>query len=217
MANEQGTSKCGCGNPNCQSYVAHDIQVLSVNEAMRKRPAMYVGPLDDPKTPTNLLKEALCVAIDKVDEVKDLRISLGYRIGDARISFDVSFPVNLHKNGKRMAELLLTQLFGCREIKSPGNKSLCTMGLVTLVALCSEFNFDTCSDGFEWYQSFENGVPGEFVQGGECDAKRTEFMFTLDESIFGANRRIDAEALRAWLSETFTPEQFTIEDYQPSV
>jgi DNA gyrase/topoisomerase IV subunit B len=194
-----------------------EIKVVTHNEAIRKRPAMYIGPLDDPALPTKLLREALNVAFKKVGQVNDIRIYLSYRIGDARVSFDASFPVEMQENGKRMSELLLTQFFGYPGAPIRGHQASLHDGLPTLVALCSDFDFYTCSDGYEWYQFLEKGIPGDFTKTCECDAKRTEFMFTLDETIFGANRRFDTEAIRIWLAESFSPEHFIVEDYQPSL
>src|SRR5882757_7146637 len=45
-------------------FPREDIEVLSGIEAVRRRPAMYVGALDNPTVPNHLLQEMLCVAID---------------------------------------------------------------------------------------------------------------------------------------------------------
>jgi len=206
-----------------RSGEAATIGILTLTEAIRKRPAMYVGPIVNPMLPNNLLKEALEVAFVIVDKVTEVNVTFCRLLGEVRVSFNASFPVALHPSGKREAEMLMTEQ---RSLKAEAPKlgtlsldslGLDSLGLVSLVTLCSEFDFNTCSEGYEWIQSFEKGIPGEFVRTVECDAKRTEFMFTLDESIFDANRRFDAEAIRSWLAETFTPEQFTVEDYQPSL
>ncbi|MGC4090119.1 MAG: hypothetical protein QM756_20000 [Polyangiaceae bacterium] len=41
-----------------------DIEVLPTREAVRRRPELYVGSLDNPLLPNVLLREALCCARD---------------------------------------------------------------------------------------------------------------------------------------------------------
>src|SRR4051794_37757225 len=47
-----------------RKYAADVIEVLASPEAIRRRPAMYLGPVDDPLAATRLLRESLCLALD---------------------------------------------------------------------------------------------------------------------------------------------------------
>jgi DNA gyrase/topoisomerase IV subunit B len=60
-------------------YSAADIQVLTGLEAIRKRPSMYVGPLDDSTLLSKLVIESCCMAFADAkrglvkNEVRDMR------------------------------------------------------------------------------------------------------------------------------------------------
>ncbi len=46
-------------------YDQGKIQLVTAAEAIRGRPAMFVGPLDDPSLFNRLIQESLCIAADE--------------------------------------------------------------------------------------------------------------------------------------------------------
>lgn len=187
-----------------QSYVATDITVLETWEAIRKRPTMYIGPLDDPGLPNRLLQEALCVtrsAHFKGEPITSISIDI-FNNGRAVLKDDgPGWDVSVQKCGKRSAELILSALFACKEAKDPERKGLCNLGVVTLVALCSEFEFKTHREGHAWWQRFEKGRPvTAFTDQGPSTGRGTFMAFELDADIL-PTRGFDASGLEAYAAE----------------
>ncbi|MBZ5709930.1 ATP-binding protein [Nannocystis pusilla] len=63
-------------------YTADMIQVLSVREAVRKRPGMYIGPLDDGTAPLRLLLEVVANAIRQIQRGRCTRVDVRVEADD---------------------------------------------------------------------------------------------------------------------------------------
>lgn len=146
-----------------------EINVLDVRSAIRKRPAMYVGDLDNPELPNNLLKESLCVALEEWrpmvegeaprSTIVPVEVEFGPELGRVIVRDQgPGLPMAIQKCGRHKAELLLTDLYACRNSKQAETQHLCQLGIVCVNALSSEFNVRTFSEGFEWTQRYEKGA-----------------------------------------------------------
>lgn len=186
---------------------------LTSLEVVRKRPAMYVGPLDSPFLPTKLLQEGLCLFLGhggQETSCTTIRVELGDGDGRAFVQGDgPGLPMH-DVNGKPFAELLLTRLFACRDAKRPGDQEVCQIGVTVLVALCSSFEAKTFSEGFEWTMLFEAGVAlGPFLKGAPTTRQGTELRFQLDAAIV-QHRSFDAACLRWWAKRHFPCVEMTV-------
>lgn len=196
-----------------ETFEATEIEVLESWEAIRKRPAMYIGPLDNPRVPTELVIDTLCEARAAHRRGKATHIQINvFPKGVGGLSSDriqviddgPGWPVHVHpKYGKHAPELLLTQLAGCREFKEVGDKQFCNAGIVVVNALCSSFEFTTWRDDRAWSQRYEGGRPvTEFTDNGPAEGVHgTQFFFTLDASLLPNTlpTEADLEALAAEL------------------
>ena len=97
----------------------YKIELISAVEAIRRRPALYVGPLDDPGLFNRLIQESLCLAADES--------KCGY-CTEIRMMVHPSGPVIVRDNGRGLptttdqegrpwVERLLTRLYACRDSK----------------------------------------------------------------------------------------------------
>lgn len=152
-------------------YVATDIQVLDGMSAIRKRPTMYIGDLE--VAATNLVQEVLCKSLSGAcrGEVNRIRVYLfgagdnyRVRIEDDGPGWDTDYyPKPIHEklgieHRLRNPEVLLTQIFACRDEKMAEEKKLCTLGVVCTNALSSQFDFCTRYNAETWAMSFQKGV-----------------------------------------------------------
>lgn len=195
-----------------QELTAADIQVLETWEAVRLRPTFYVGDLDNPKIPITLVTDTLCEAraAHLRGQASHIQIN-AFPKGVGGISSDriqviddgPGWPVEMRGCGKRIAELLLTALFGCRDFKEEGAKGFCNTGIVVVNALCSSFEFTTWRDGRAWSQRYEGGRPvTEFTDNGAAEGVHgTQFFFSLDATLLPHTlpSEADLEALAAEL------------------
>lgn len=159
-----------------------DLQVLTGWDAIRRRPVMYVGPLNNPKLPTQMLGEALHLTrtAARLGEVKKVTVRIFGRlvyIVDDGPGWDVSMSVG----GKRVAERMLSEMHACR---GPDHAHTCNIGLMALIALSSEFLFVTFRDGYAWEQVFREGHPlTPFERHGESSHHGTVLSFILDPTV----------------------------------
>lgn len=185
-----------------KNYPADTIQVLETWEAIRKRPRMYVGELDE-GLPNRLLQEALCMARAAAlrgEGAEELRIEVGAQ-GRAVLRDDgPGWNVTLGPMGRRMAELFLRELFGCREAKDAEHRGLCNTGVVTLVAMCSEFEFTTWREGQRWTQSFRDGRATTGFVGEPSEGRGTVMAFRLDGTLL-PHVEFDFEGLEVFRRE----------------
>src|SRR4051794_40564708 len=153
-------------------YTADMIKVLSASEAIRRRPAMYVGPVDDPLAATRLLQESLCLALDAACCGTCTRIDVTlHRDGSATVADDgPGLSLRPIRGGLTEAEVLLTCLFACRDHKADrrAGEAACQIGIAVTNALSEWLTVTTTYEGRRWRQRYERGVPqGPFEPADE--------------------------------------------------
>lgn len=170
------------------------IQVLTVAEAIRKRPQMYFD-LNNRLLATHLVAECLCwVPVEAAVIIE----TQGF--GMARVSWDLTFrdlAVSPH-TGKPWAAGLLTSVPAPGPERAWETELSCGGGWVIVNAACAQFDVLMRNADAEWGQRFVRGEPttdfGIVDVGGEPS---TIFEFELDGD-FLPNVRIDNGWLKSW-------------------
>ena len=152
-------------------YAAHHLLVLEGLEAVRKRPAMYIGTTD-----TRGLMHCLWEIIDNaVDEAlsgfgKNIEVFLNSD-GSVEVHDHArGLPVDIEpKTGLSGVEVVFTKLhagakFGSGTYNASGG--LHGVGSSVVNALASRLDVEVDRDGYTWGMSFKRGTPGVFSGEG---------------------------------------------------
>jgi DNA gyrase subunit B len=176
---------------SAETYTASDIKVLEGLEAVRKRPAMYIGDTGAYGL-HHLVYEAVDNAVDEAlaghcDSIKVILHSDGSAsIGDN----GRGIPVDTHKEtGKSAAEVVLTVLHAGGKFEHSAYKvsgGLHGVGISVVNALSEWLEVEIRRGGRVWTQRYEKGgTPTGSLTAGETTKKQgTIIRFKPDASIF---------------------------------
>ena len=171
-------------------YDATNIQVLEGVDAVRKRPAMYIGDTTVRglhhlvyEVVDNSIDEALAGYATRVDVVINADGSVRV-IDDGR-----GIPVDLHKTQKKSAlEVVMTTLHAGGKFDNKSYRvsgGLHGVGVSVTNALSSWCDVEVRRDGKIWHQSYERGRPSSKVtEKGKTKDKGTTVSFMPDKEIF---------------------------------
>ncbi len=174
-----------------ETYTASDIRVLEGLEAVRKRPAMYIGDTGAYGL-HHLVYEAVDNAVDEAlaghcDSIKIILHSDGScSVGDN----GRGIPVDIHKEtGRPAAEVVLTTLHAGGKFEHSAYKvsgGLHGVGISVVNALSEWLEVEIRRQGRVWTQRFENGgVPaGDLTEGEKTQKHGTIIRFKPDPKIF---------------------------------
>jgi DNA gyrase subunit B len=171
-------------------YSAKSIKALKGLDAVRKRPAMYIGSTGSEglhhlvyEVVDNSIDEALagyCTVIDVIIH-KDNAVSV---IDDGR-----GIPVDYHEEEKMSAlQLVLTTLHAGGKFDNDSYKisgGLHGVGVSCVNALSITLEAEVYRDGKTYYMKFNSGEPEQDVREiGVSDKKGTKIRFKPDPAIF---------------------------------
>jgi len=185
-----------------KSYTGADIQVLEGLEAVRKRPAMYIGGIDSTGF-HHLLWEIVDNSIDEVMNGFASCVNICLHAGGKRVSVTddgrgIPFD-EMPKYKKSALELIFTTLHAGGKFEKTNyvhSGGLHGVGSSVVNALSSQLCVEVCKDGQRVEQSFSKGKPtGKLKFKGACRSRGTTVSFQPDEEIFGSHLCFDAQAI----------------------
>jgi DNA gyrase subunit B len=190
---EQNKSKKTGGNGN-GNYTADDIKVLEGMEAVRLRPAMYIGSSGEMglhhlvyEVVDNSVDEALAGYATQIDVTIHIDNSITV-VDDGR-----GIPVDdMLIDGEKVpaAQVVLTKLHAGGKFDSSNYKvsgGLHGVGVSCVNALSHQFDLEIWRDGHVWEQGYSKGDPQtKLKKTGTTKKRGTKIHFLPDKEIFTA-------------------------------
>ena len=213
---------------NKGNYGADNIQVLEGLEAVRKRPAMYIGDVG-PRGLHHLVYEVVDNSIDEAlaGHCNTINVSILENDGVRVLDNGRGIPTGIHQKEQKSAlEVVMTVLHAGGKFDKDSYKvsgGLHGVGVSCVNALSEHLTVRVYGNGKVHQQEYEIGKPMYDVKVvGESDLRGTEVTFYPDRSIFKESHTYNFDTLQNRLRElaylnkgiklTLTDERETLED-----
>ena len=175
-------------------YTADSIKVLGGMEAVRKRPAMYIGSTGELglhhlvyEVVDNSVDEALAGYADKIEVTIHLDNSITVVDNGRGIPVD---PMDIDGEKVPAAQVVMTKLHAGGKFDTSSYKvsgGLHGVGVSCVNALSHELDLEIWRDGFTWEQTYSKGEPTSKLKKAGASKKRgTKVHFVPDKEIFTA-------------------------------
>jgi len=213
----------GAGNGE---YTADSIKALEGLEAVRLRPAMYIGSTGEMglhhlvyEVVDNSVDEALAGHADRIDVTIHIDNSITVIDNGRGIPVD---DMEYHGEKLPAAQVVLTVLHAGGKFDSSTYKvsgGLHGVGVSVVNGLSHQLDLEIWRDGFVWEQAYTKGVPAtKFKKTGTTKKRGTKVHFLPDKDIFAtieynydtlAQRLRELAFLNKGLTITLTDERAT--------
>ena len=173
-------------------YTADSIKVLGGMEAVRKRPAMYIGSTGELglhhlvyEVVDNSVDEALAGYADKIEVTIHIDNSITVVDNGRGIPVDA-----MDIDGEKIpaAQVVMTKLHAGGKFDTSSYKvsgGLHGVGVSCVNALSEELDLEIWRDGFTWEQTYSKGEPtSKLKKAGATKKRGTKVRFLPDRTIF---------------------------------
>jgi len=189
------------------SYEAKDIKVLEGLEAVRRRPAMYIGSTG-PRGLHHLIWEVVDNSVDEAMAGFCTRVEVALLAdGGVRVRDNGrGIPVLKHPKTKQSAlTTVMTTLHAGGKFEAGAytvSGGLHGVGISVVNALSTRVDVDVVRDGHHWSQTYEYGVPtGPVKKGATAKRTGTQIVFWADPEIFVEGLEYSSKTVMSRLRE----------------